>query len=336
MITLLVALLVLSPLEINQSEPNRVGAIEFFGCSGINLDKLRASLKFREGDEFTNESAKDKLNQITESVKRAIGHPPTDISPSCCDPQNRFMFYIGLSGKAIQYKKLPNGNIRLPMDAFHVYEEFMKAWEEGIIKGIPGEDQTKGYALSDYTPTRAFQLKMRSFALSHESLIKNVLANSADDQHRIAAAQLLGYARQSAQQIKALVEAATTDANDTVRNNAIRALWVLANSNPNLANHIPPAPIAELLLSGFWTDLNKGSLLLDAMTRDRNKNILETLRQPEIIDRLIEMAGWKTGHAQAARSILGRIGGIEEKKLQQLVRNTESLKEITSRLPGRQ
>ncbi len=334
MIILFVALFSLSPLEISPSEPFHIGVIDFFGYSGIDLDKLRASLPFQEGDEFTDESAKDKLNQLAESVKRTTGHSPTNISPTCCDLQNRMMIYIGLSGKTVKYKKVPNGNIRLPMDAFHIYEEFGKAWEEGILKGIAGEDDTNGYTLSDYPPTRAFQLKMRSFALNHESLIKNVLANSADDRHRIAAAEMLGYARQSSLQIKALADA-TTDANDTVRNNAIRALWVLAGSNPNLAKNIPAETIAELLLSGFWTDLNKGSLLLEAMTRQRDKNTLETLRKPEIIDRLIEMAQWRSGHSESARYILGRMAGIDEENLRQLVKDTESVKKILARFPRR-
>jgi hypothetical protein len=34
---------------------------------------------------------------------------------------------------------------------------------------------------------------------------------------------------------------------------------------------------------------------------------------------LIEMAGWATDHAQAARTILGRIAGIWESELERMV-----------------
>jgi hypothetical protein len=67
--------------------------------------------------------------------------------------------------------------------------------------------------------------------------------------------------RQSSSQIAALVHA-SRDSNSGVRNNATRALLVLAESNPKRAKEIPADKFIELLLSGTWTDLNKASGLL--------------------------------------------------------------------------
>jgi hypothetical protein len=274
----------------------------------------------------------EKFDQIPEAIKLVIGHLPTDISPACCDSQNKWMIYIGLSGKTLNFNKKPNGNIRLPADAFHLYEEFWPVYQEGVLKGILAEDQSKGYALSEYPPARSIQLKTRSYALANEALLCNVLENSADDQHRMAAAQMLGYARQSESQIKTLVQAAK-DQNGTVRNNAIRALWLLVVANPKLAKHIPIENIAECLQSGSWDDLNKGSLLLSAMTQSRDKKILQSLQWKDVLERVIEIARWKFyGHSEGARLILGRIAGIEEKSLQQLV-SKGTAEEIIDKLP---
>lgn len=47
--------------------------------------------------------------------------------------------------------------------------------------------------------------------------------------------------------------------------------------------------------------------------------MLAQLRRRDVRERLIEMARWRTGHAEAARRILGRVAGIDEKRLVRLV-----------------
>lgn len=129
---------------------------------------------------------------------------------------------------------------------------------------------------------------------------------------------MLGYARQSDQQIDALVRA-SLDADDGVRNDAVRALEVLAGAKPNLAQRIPPEPFVRLLRSGAWSDHNKASLLLLALTKSRDLRVLAPLRS-EALDPLVEMARWHNmGHAEAALSILGRIAGVDEDTLNKLI-----------------
>jgi hypothetical protein len=174
-----------------------------------------------------------------------------------------------------------------------------------VQKGAAPEDHSQGYALSAAPEVRAAQLEMREYAIDRGDLLRHVLATAADDQQRIVAAHLLGYTRQSRAQILALV-AAHRDGNDTVRNNATRALIVLAKSSPTIAAQIPLAEFVEQLLSGTWTDVNKSSALLDIITRGGAAPPL--FRRPDVRARLIEIAKWRTAHGQPARDMLKRLG----------------------------
>jgi hypothetical protein len=129
---------------------------------------------------------------------------------------------------------------------------------------------------------------------------------------------MLGYGSKSGEQIDALVKA-SFDPDDAVRNNAVRALWVLAGAKPELAIKIPLEPYIRLLRSGDWSDHNKASLVLEALTKSRNPIVLEQIRA-QALDPLIEMASWRSiGHAGAALAMLGRIAGIDETKLDELI-----------------
>jgi hypothetical protein len=196
-----------------------------------------------------------------------------------------------------------------------LYHKTMAA-AQAAMPSHPTEDDSKGYALYSDPATRALQLSMREYALRNEPVIRKALASSGDDAHREVAAHLLGSARRSKRQIAALARA-TRDPHEGVRNNATRALIVLANSGPKVAAQIPADGFIELLSSGAWTDLNKGSGLLDILTRNRPPKLLARLSVAR--GRLEEMARWRTGHAQPARMLLGRMQGMDEEKLAKLV-----------------
>jgi len=99
----------------------------------------------------------------------------------------------------------------------------------------------------------------------------------------------------------------------------VRALEVLADAKPSLAKRIPAEAFVRLLRSGAWSDHNKASLLLVALTKSRDPKVL-TLLRIEALDPLVEMARWRSlGHAEAALSILGRIAGLEEDSLDKLI-----------------
>jgi hypothetical protein len=96
----------------------------------------------------------------------------------------------------------------------------------------------------------------------------------------------------------------------------MRALLVIAEMTPSAGKpvpHIPPQPFIALLNSLVWSDRNKSSAALMALTSRRDPQLLEALRQREAITALAEMANWKSeGHAQAAFVVLGRIAGYAD------------------------
>ena len=155
---------------------------------------------------------------------------------------------------------------------------------------------------------------MREYALQHKDELLRVLKSSSDSEERAMAADALGYGDQSQEQISALVWA-SRDPEETVRNNATRALAVLASSKPEAASQIPPEPFVAMLRSGIWTDRNKASMMLSVLTRSRDRKLLAQIRA-QALDALIEMALWRDlGHAFFAKIILARLAGIPEERM---------------------
>jgi hypothetical protein len=168
-------------------------------------------------------------------------------------------------------------------------------------------------------------MSIREFAVRNEVLIRRVLRSSARRDDRRAAAYALGYAQQSKAQVLALVHA-SRDPDDGVRNNAVRALGVLATSSKTLAAWIPAGHIVAMLNSGIWMDRNKAGSLMNILSASRDPRLLRALRS-QALPSLVEMARWKDrGHAGDARMILGRIAGIEETGLEKLA--TDNVEEI--------
>jgi hypothetical protein len=296
--------------------------IDFYGYVGLDVDKVRAALPIHEGDQFTSPEALDgERPRIEAAVRRATGRPAAEVSFVSAG-QGVVFVYIGLSGrnvKSFPFNRRPKGDARLPAEALDVQRQANDALFSALERGFGVEDDSKGFALSrDDETARAKQLAMHEYAARHEGEIRAVLRSSADDEQRRVAAQMLGYANQSARQIADLVWA-SHDPDEYVRNNATRALFVLANSDPKTAARIPAAGFIDMLNSGIWTDRNKASGLLSALSRWRTPRLLAAMRA-RAFDSLVEMARWReTGHANSARMILGRMGGIEEMRLNEIV-----------------
>jgi hypothetical protein len=319
----LLVLVVIATAGLSAADRRPLGEIDFFGYKGLDLATIRAALPFHEGDSFPPPKvhSDDLKRQVGEAVKRVIGREPTGVSFVCCDDKQHYMVYIGLPGEsyqAITFNPPPTGNVRFPKDAVKLQQQMDDALEHAVMHGHATEDESEGYALANDPRARKAQLAIRDYALQHEAVIFQVLTSSSDAEQRAIAAQLLGYGRQFDEQVDALVHA-SLDADDDVRNNAARALWVLGGAKPDLARRIPPAPFIRLLRSGSWLDHNKASLVLVALTTSRDPKLLAQLRA-EALDPLLEMGRWRSiGHAEAALTILGRMAGIDEDALNKLI-----------------
>ncbi len=313
----------LSNILVGQPENKHlVGSIDFLGYKGIDLAPIRAALPLREREAFPGTRSTDECKRaIRESVQQVIGRSPTDIGLGCCDSERNWTIYIGLPGKSslpLEFNPAPSGDSRLPPAVLKLDEERDAAVRANIMgNNRANEDDSQGYSLSYDPIVRAKQLALREYSLQNEALLLRVLDSSSDARHRAIAATALGYARQSNQQIAALVKA-NLDPDFEVRNNAVRALGVLAMAKPELARQIQPSAFIKLLASPTWTDHNKAAFLLETLSKGRDPNLLKQLKL-DALDNLLEMAQWHyAGHAYTARMIIGRIAGIEESRLSKL------------------
>ncbi|MGE5647163.1 MAG: HEAT repeat domain-containing protein [Acidobacteriota bacterium] len=280
-----------------------VGSIEFFGYKGIDVARVREALPVREGGEFTGET----IEQVRQAVIQATGKAPTDIAAPCCVNGNHILF-IGLPGasnRQFVYNAPPSGDERLPPYIMDLHRRFLDALLVAVRKGTAQEDRSKGYSLVEDPTVRSIQRSIRRWAVKHEREVFQALERSSDAEHRQVASLAAGYARQSPEQIRALVRAAR-DPNDTVRNNATRALGVLVASKASLAAQIEPEAFIDMLNSGAWTDRNKALMLLAELTAGRDPNLLARIRS-RALDALAEMAAWHGGYERDAQAILERV-----------------------------
>jgi hypothetical protein len=220
----------------------------------------------------------------------------------------------------ISFGPAPEGSTCLPAEAIALYKAVLTALNEAIQNGRSGEDDSRGYSLAEDPILRRKQIAMRQYAITQEQALVSTLQGCGSSEKRQAAAEILGYDRNSTTQIDALVRA-SGDPDDGVRNNAVRALWVLATASPKRASEIPAASFVQMLNSGLWTDRNKAGQLLMALTARRDPKLLEQLLT-SALPSLVEMAQWRdAGHAYAYKVLLGRIAGFDKRRIQDLIAN---------------
>ena len=305
------------------SRPDKetIANIDFFGYGNFDVAKLRSVLPIKPGESIKQVDWTIYRSRIDEAIRSQTGKPPTDVERLCCDENGNSIIYIGVAGTssvALQHKPAPTGEARLPAAALKLSQETEEALKKAAFAGRTQQDVSTGYALSADPELHAKELQIREFALANEALLRTVLSSSSNAEHRAIAAEFLGYANVSAQQIADLTEAAR-DPDEGVRNNAVRALGVIASSSQKRASMILPGPFIALLKSEKWVDRNKAGWLLINLTASRDPKLLKQLRK-EAMDALVEMARWQfAGHASSARRLLGRIAGIEETRLDTLI-----------------
>jgi len=311
-----------------RQQKTSIANVDFFGYGNLEVKKLRSALPIKAGDSIKQSEWSTYRSRIEEAIRSETGKPATDVQIVCCNEEGNPMVYIGVAGTssvAARHKPAPAGEVRLPAAALKLNQETEEALRKAALAGRSQQDLSNGYALSVDPELRTKELQIREFALHNEKLLRTVLSSSSEAEHRAIAAEFLGYVNTSARQIADLTKAAR-DPYEGVRNNAVRALGVIAGSSQQRARMISAKPFIALLKSDKWVDRNKGCWLMISLTASRDSKLLTQLRS-EAMDALIEMARWRfVGHASAARRLLGRIGGIEESKLDSLIDDqTESI-----------
>jgi hypothetical protein len=319
--TLALALIVVVASTASGQSTRPIGEIEFFGYKGLDVDAVRAALPVHEGESVSIDARSERRRAIEASVRELLGTGPTDVWFGCCDDRQNWMVFVGLPGATntpVAYDKAPTGLTRLPPNVAKLFDAIDQARMRAILSGDAGEDDSRGFALAHNAAVREKQMAFRRYALAHESAIVRVLQSASDAKQRVIAAAALGYVNSSRRQIAALV-GVSLDPDESVRDEAVRALSVLLGAKSGVGRQIPPDNFIRLLASGIWTDHNKAVGVLWPLSQSRDPDLLARLRAG-VLDNLIEMARWRTtGHAMEARFILGRIAGIDEARLQLLV-----------------
>lgn len=311
-----------------------VGAVDFFANHGVDIEAIRAQLSVRAGDTWTSESR----DRLASDIQRLLGRTPSDISSVCCDGGGKLVVYIGLadsSGPRVRLHPQPGEFLELPESILALYRRLDAAWERAAATGggTAREGRKLGYALSYNPGLRAIQLRVRRFALENQAAVFAVARRSSNGRHRAIAADVIGYGQHSAEQIGVLTHCAL-DPDRAVRNNAIRALAVLASSGMALESPIPHDPFIALLASADWSDRNKSLALLAALTESRNGTILRAICR-RALQPLIECARWSwSGHAYWPRTILGRIAGIDEELIRAEASEPSFVEVTLSRAPS--
>jgi hypothetical protein len=308
--------LVLAAVPLHAQQPP-VGIVDVYGARTLTAQRLREAAAIEVGDSVTEQMRTRALARLR-ALPNVRG---ADVAIVCCE-NGRSIAYIGVDeavGPALSFGAAPTGTARLPGNIIQAGQEFDRALQEGVLQDQTEEDDSEGHSFMRYAPARAAQEKFAAYALGNVAVLRDVLQNSSDAGQRALAAQVIAYAVNKRAVVPDLI-AALNDPDEIVRNNATRALAVMASwsaRHPEAALTIPHSPFIQMLNSPVWTDRNKAAFVLMSLTSSRNSLMFRDLRT-QAIPALADMVRWQAfGHAFPAALILGRMAGIPEGEIMQ-------------------
>jgi hypothetical protein len=297
----------------------QIGIIDFYGLNGQSPDRARAALPFKEGDDIPPAGGQRAawVAAAEARIAKAIDVARARVNLVCCD-KGRAVVFIGIEPRGSpggQFRPAPTGNDHLAADIVEAGAEFSKAMMLAVQRGDAAEDRSQGHALNHDAAMRAIQVRFVAYAKRDLLELRRVLRHSSDATERALAAQVLGYAPDKSAIIDDLVHA-MSDPAEGVRNDAMRALLVIAEMTPGPGQtvpRIPPQPFIALLSSPIWTDRNKTSGALAALTASRDPQLLDAMKEKSVMTALAEMARWKSlDHAMAPFLALARVAGYSD------------------------
>src|SRR4030095_1080557 len=117
-----------------QHQVSRIRYVEFFGTSGLEVQKVKEALAVYQGQEISFDKIPDLIPGVIQSVK-STGYEPTEVAPVCCDDQGRLVLFVGLAGKnyrTFSYNPAPHGVTTLPPAVVNLYQQEMDLLLESI------------------------------------------------------------------------------------------------------------------------------------------------------------------------------------------------------------
>jgi hypothetical protein len=294
-----------------------IGVIEVYGARHVTEQQILQALQLKVGDPFPTAAV---VREAKARITKIPGISEVRLTGGCCD-EGQSTISIGIQeagAGALRFRGAPRGSVRLPDDVVKAGAAFDEAMEQAVLNGHAEDDQSQGHSLFKDPSVRAIQERFVVFAARDLSRLRAVLRDASDASQRALAAQVIAYMIDKRAVIGDLIEG-MQDPSDDVRNNAMRALAliaVLGQRNPGLGIVVRPAPFVDLLNSIEWTDLNKSSFALAELTEARDPIVMADLRA-RALPSLIEMARWKShGHAASAFLVLGRLVGLQDGEIQ--------------------
>jgi len=300
-----------------------IATVDFYGLRSVPDTVARRALGIAPGAPISDSGARAAAVARVESLP-GVRHVRLDMV--CCAAGGGAMLYVGVEetgAPSMHFAPAPSGAVRLPAQVIAAGKAFERGFDEAVAHGDFAETDTGGDALMHWPAAGAAQLRFIELSARYAPELRDVLHDAADPAQRALAAQVLGYVANKATVIADLA-GALRDPDETVRNNAARALWLialLAQRRPDLGIRVPYAPLVGMLDSPVWRDRNKASLALAQLTTSRDPALLARLRERSL-PALIEMAHWHNlGHAGAALMILGRLAGMSEEAIARTLRD---------------
>jgi hypothetical protein len=291
-----------------------IGIIDFYGLRSTSESQARQGLQIKEGDTLP-----DSRTEIQRRLEALPNVKQARLNSVCCEA-GKLILYVGISEReapALRFRPAPQGRIRLPASMVEAGEALSNAVMRAAQKGDVGEDDSQGHALFHNPEARAFQQRFVGFAAHNFKLLRAVLRESSDAQHRALATEIIAYRANKRSVVKDLLYV-MSDPDGGVRNNSMRALMIIskfAQASPEQRIKVPAQPFIEMLNSIEWTDRNKSSLALHQLTEKRDASILSSLRQ-RALQSLVEMSRWKSpGHAFAPFFVLGRVSNLSDEEI---------------------
>ena len=287
-----------------------IAFVDLYGLRNVSPQAVREAI----GE---NPVVSEELIERLRAIPGVIGG---SLDPVCC-VEGKSVLFVGIvepgSPPPPPTRPRPAGETRLPPEFGQAYAEFFEVFFQAVEAGRGGEDRSEGHALSEDPATRAAQEKFIELSRDHVELLREVLVTSRYDEDRAVAAHVIAYAQDKLAVLPDLLRAAS-DRDSTVRNNAIRAIAVLADSaenEPEVLQYIDPEPFIAMLSSPEWKDRNKAIGVLLALTKVRDPRWAERFRG-DAIGSLAEMARWQSpSHASDAFDLLGRVVGLSDEDI---------------------
>jgi hypothetical protein len=309
----------LTLVGVSAAQMPRVGVVEHYGVHKLSLDQVNRAVGIAAGDSLSDDALAAAMKSAQARLSSLPGVEAAAVEAVCC-LDHQLMIFAGLREAGVpgpRFLPAPQGTARLPEEIARTSAPFDSLVGVAVINGDAAEDDAQGHALSHAPALRAIQNRYLEFARASLDTLRIVLRTAADPRQRAIAAQVIAYAPDKRDVVGDLV-AAVHDPDDGVRNNAVRALAViavLAEREPARGIVVPATPFVDLLGSVVWSDLNKSAMALDRITSSARDPALMVALEPRVLV-LADMARWRSpGHARPAFNILGRVAGLQEQAI---------------------